>query len=98
MTGGIESIFLGLLNEPAAKYDSNLADTLQNHLFEFRLSDGSIQALDLLAANINRGRDHGIAPYNHYRQKCGLPLAYNFQDFSDVMPWENIQKLASVYE
>ena len=98
MTGGIESIFMGLINEPVAKYDTNMADTLQNHLFEFVGSDGSIRAIDLLAANINRGRDHGLAPYVEYRKKCGLASAYSFQDFSDVMSAENIQKLASIYE
>lgn len=98
MTGGIESIFLGLINEPASKYDTNMADTLQHHLFEFVASDGSIRAIDLLAANINRGRDHGLAPYVEFRKKCGLAPAYSFQDFSDVMSFESIQKLANVYE
>ena len=56
----MESILRGMINEPVSKYDTNFADTLQNHLFESRLSDGSVIAIDLAATNINRGRDHGI--------------------------------------
>ncbi len=56
VSGGIDSLFLSMINEPAGKYDTNVADALQNHLFEFRMSDGSVIATDLAAANINRGR------------------------------------------
>lgn len=95
--GGIESILLGLINEPAAKYDTNFADTLQHHLFEFKVSESFIQAVDLLAANINRGRDHGIPSYASYRQRCGLKPLNNFDDLADVMPPEAIRKFQSAY-
>ena len=94
---GEESIFTGLLNDPAAKYDSNLVDTLQNHLFEFTDSQGVLQAFDLLALNINRGRDHGIATYAQVRTACGLKQATSFQDLLDVMPQSNIDMLKTVY-
>ena len=96
--GGVDSIFLGLINEPAAKYDNNVVDTLQNHLFEFIGADGSIQAFDLATLNINRGRDHGIPPYNKIRELCGLKKATTFQDLLDVMTQDKINTLASIYE
>ena len=55
--GGLESILLGLINDPAAQFDTNLASTLQNRLFEVSLSDGSVIANDLAATNINRGKN-----------------------------------------
>jgi peroxidase len=94
----VDSIFLGLINEPAAKYDNSIVDTLQNHLFEFTAADGSIQAFDLASLNINRGRDHGLPPYNKMRELCGLKRAFSFQDLIDVMSQEKINTLASLYE
>lgn len=41
--------------------------------------------LDLRAIDIQRGRDHGLPPYNALREYCGLKKAKKFKDFSDVM-------------
>jgi peroxidase len=97
-SGGLDSIMLGLISEPASKFDSKFADTIQNRLFEVKLSDGSVIAIDLAATNINRGRDHGIATYNTFREKCGLRKASTFADLQDTISAENIAILQSVYE
>lgn len=72
-------------------------DTLQNHLFEFRDASGNLQAFDLLAMNINRGRDHGIPSYNTIRTGCGLRQAIGFQDLLDVIPQAKIDLLKRAY-
>lgn len=95
--GGIESLFRSLINEPPSRFDTNIADVLQNHLFEFKLSDNSVIAFDLAAVNINRGRDHGIPSYNEFRQICGFPRARNFNDFGDFIKPDKIARLQSIY-
>lgn len=95
--GGIDGILEGLLKDQTAKYDTHFAHTLQNRLFEFKLSDGSVIAVDLAATNINRGRDHGINPYNLYREQCGLPRAKSFEELSDTISPEQIQQLQRIY-
>ncbi|KAI4473602.1 hypothetical protein M0802_016034 [Mischocyttarus mexicanus] len=53
--------------------------------------------LDLRATDIQRNRDHGLASYNDFREYCHLQKAKNWNDFSDHISPENIEKLASLY-
>jgi hypothetical protein len=57
---------------------------LRNRLFE----SAPRKSLDLMALNIQRGRDHGIPPYNAWRESCGLtPLfAFNSSIIGDCGP------------
>lgn len=40
---------------------------------------------DLLAVDIQRSRDVGVPPYNVFREQCGFPRAYKFEDFGDLL-------------
>lgn len=44
--------------------------------------------LDVISLDIQRGRDHGLPGYNHYREYCGLSPAKSFDDFVDSIPRE----------
>ncbi|PVD30823.1 hypothetical protein C0Q70_10098 [Pomacea canaliculata] len=70
----LEKVLEGLLATRAQSLDAFFVSTLRNRLFE------SIprQGLDLVALNIQRGRDHGLPPYNVWRQFCGLPPLTGF--------------------
>jgi peroxidase len=87
----------GLLAEPVNKYTLTMSDSLRNRLFEVKVGAKSF-AIDLGATNINRGRDHGIAGYNTFRQKCGLKKVFKFEELADVMSFSSILKLSDVYE
>ncbi|KAK7101367.1 hypothetical protein V1264_019756 [Littorina saxatilis] len=62
---------------------------LTEHLFERRPRAG----FDLVAFNIQRGRDHGLRPYNDVRRACGLGPINRFTDRRF-----NGSDLSSVYE
>jgi peroxidase len=54
--------------------------------------------MDLAAINIQRGRDHGIPPYNHWRRACGLTPYKSWSDMVVAMSPQSVDHLASVYE
>ncbi|XP_064108044.1 chorion peroxidase-like [Macrobrachium nipponense] len=54
--------------------------------------------LDLLALNIQRGRDHGLPGYTKWLAKCGYRNFNKFEDLSRVMSNNTIAALKSVYK
>ncbi|KAJ8915001.1 hypothetical protein NQ315_002526 [Exocentrus adspersus] len=84
----------GLNTQPQMASDPFHDEEITQYLFRNSQPFGT----DLKAFDIQRNRDHGLASYNDYRRFCGLPRATTFEDFSDVMGGENIDKLASLYE
>ena len=63
---GTDPIMRGLLTENARRSDEFLNPVLTNALFRTPEDLGR----DLAALNINRGRDHGLAPYVVWRDFC----------------------------
>ena len=61
-----DELLRGMTIEPSEDYDNNFVPAVSNELFD----DGEF-GLDLIAINIQRGRDHGLPGYIHYRECCG---------------------------
>lgn len=94
----MNSIFLGLVNDIAWKFGS-FGTSLQNNLFKSTDSNGNTYAVDLLATNINRGRDHGLQPYVKYVKSCFNITINTFDDLSPIlMNGFNRDQLRSIYE
>ncbi len=89
-SGGISPIIQGQFRELAQEIDPFVVDDIRNLLF----GAGGL-GLDLLALNIQRGRDHGLPSYNSMRVSMKLAPAATF---ADISPDPDIQaRLASVY-
>ncbi|XP_070212591.1 uncharacterized protein [Littorina saxatilis] len=65
---------------------------IQNHLFQ----DGTGNSVDLIAFNIQRGRDHGLPAYNSWRRFCGLRAASSFNNMPDHDRFTS-QRFSQVY-
>ncbi|KAA0203447.1 hypothetical protein HAZT_HAZT005700, partial [Hyalella azteca] len=93
--GELGSRVRGLVSQSAAAVDAYFTSQVTEHLFE---SENSGPGLDLVALNIQRGRDHGVAPYTRWRMWCGLPPVSNFSDLALDMDSGTLERITSVYE
>ncbi len=88
---GIDSILKYEASSQAQEIDLEVVDGLRNFLFGPPGAGG----FDLVALNIQRGRDHGLSDYNSTRVAYGLDAAASFDEItSDV---ELQAKLATLY-
>jgi peroxidase len=86
--GGIDPLLRGLFGVAAKLW-------VPSQLLSLEL--GSVAhslALDSVATNIQRGRDHGIPPYMDFRVFCNLTSVENFEDLqNEIKDSEIRQKL-----
>ena len=88
---GIEAVLLGLSRQQAQEIDTRIVDDVRNFLFGPPGAGG----FDLASLNIQRGRDHGLPPYNTVRLAYGLtPVTDFFEVTGDP---ELAAALAGVY-
>jgi peroxidase len=91
----MDEIIRGALVDWSYGANAQVNEYLQDRLFDGIFYRDS-KRWSLPALNIQRGRDHGLPGYNLYREKCGLNLAYEFEDFDNV-PENVIKKWKSLY-
>lgn len=66
--GALDALMRGMAAQEAEELDTQLSNGVRNLLF----GDPGHGGMDLLAANLMRGRDHGIGTFNDIREAFGL--------------------------
>lgn len=89
-----EGLTSALDNEDRSQMpDAFIVEEVTNHLFE--TEEGVGKGFDLISLNIQRARDHGIPPYNDFREHCGLK---RIESFSDRALGISQKAMAAVYD
>ena len=95
--GGVDPILRGLFGVGAKKLVPG-EGILNTELTERLFMLAHALALDLAAINIQRGRDHGLPPYNEWRRLCNLTYAESFSDLDGQIRDPALrQKLQDLY-
>ena len=93
--GIMDDLVRGLATQNGRVNDNRFSEDVINHLFESKSNQGG---LDLVALNIQRGRDHGLPGYNAYREECGVGKARDFDDFKDFISPNDVENLKQNYQ
>ncbi len=87
----VDYILRGLASQLAEENDLKFVDEIRNFLFGPPGAGG----LDLMALDIQRGRDHGLPSYNESRRAYGLPEVLNVTQITSDTSLQ--QALAGLY-
>ncbi|XP_063614654.1 peroxidase-like [Penaeus indicus] len=91
--GAVSQLTRGEVRQSAGDVDPFFTPQVAGNLFKGK----NLFGLDLVALNIQRGRDHGIASYTAVRNSCELSPIHGFGDLSGKMDDDVIAKLQDVY-
>ena len=93
--GGLDKFLVGLATQPRQKFDNIFTEQVTNHLFQPK---NHSFGMDLVALNLQRGRDHGLPGYNAFRELCGLKRVTDFDYFNDFIPIKIVERLKLIYD
>ena len=93
--GHLDRFLVGLATQPRQRYDNIFTEEVTNHLFQAK---NKSFGMDLVALNIQRGRDHGLAGYNAFRELCGLGRVRSFDYLVDIIPQKIVDRFKLIYK
>ncbi|XP_046388413.1 peroxidase-like [Ischnura elegans] len=93
--GGMDAVAIGLTAQNIQAFDNNFIKEVIK--LTLASEDGKMMAMDLIATDIQSGRDLGISTYNDARVLCGYPRAKTFQEFEDTILPEAIANISCLY-
>lgn len=78
----IDGFVRGLTTQPVQSMDSSFTPELTQRLFQ---GNNSNHGMDLVALNVQRGRDHGLPSYQEWRKVCGLPRISGWKQLASIV-------------
>ncbi|XP_017488317.1 PREDICTED: chorion peroxidase-like, partial [Rhagoletis zephyria] len=94
--GAIDEATYGLVAAKSEAFDPIFIDDIKNFLFP--AGQNATFGMDLVSINIQRGRDHGMPPYNVVRRACGLPPVRDFRQLNSILQRGSAARFAEIYD
>ena len=95
-TDGMSQILMGLMMQQSQSYDRFVNDDLRDLLFAN--NELNCMGSDLIARNVQRGRDHGLPSYNDFREYCRLNRTCSWDERPEEIEEENWKALHMIYD
>nr|XP_027204017.1 peroxidase-like [Dermatophagoides pteronyssinus] len=93
-SGMTEELLRGLIGEHAHTVDPYYADVVKQYMMKNKTQP---HGFDLVAVNIQRGRDHGLPGYVHYLKACFNYDAKSWNDLEKFIPRKTLEKFKRLY-
>ena len=93
-TGLVRELAMSLTSQRPGWVDRTFSDAIRHRLF----APPGMPGMDLVALNINRGREHGLQPYVTAVENCLGRKISSWEDYNDLLEPDCITQLRSVYE
>ncbi len=90
---GTDRILFGIAGQPSQAGDRFIA----RDVADFVVSKPGAEATDLIARNVQRGRDHGLPGYNSFRSACHLRPSCSWLDPPAEVDPRDWRALSSLY-
>lgn len=96
---GLDDAIGGAMTTPLGKYDQFFTAELTQRLFEKAedLLHDRPCGLDLVSLNIQRGRDHGLPSYPHWRKHCRLPPVDTWAQMAEAVDPGSLEQMKKMY-
>ncbi|XP_022256996.1 peroxidase-like protein 3 [Limulus polyphemus] len=93
-TDPVTRVLIGITQQRAQKVGYYFAHDMRHYLFS---SSRNVLGHDILATDIQRGRDHGLPGYVKWREWCKLKPVTNIEELYSEMLYGAVEKLQMIY-
>lgn len=99
LENNMDNLIDAILKQKAMAMDSGYVDDVIKHLFRFPIAARQNESVgtDILALDIIRGRDHGLATYIDYLKVCTKDEINNWEDLKRYTKEKDVEMLKEIY-
>jgi len=94
-----DDLIRGLATQPIHDFDNVFTTEMTEWLFaENDTETGVRSGLDIVAFNVQRGRDHQLPTYPSYKAYCGYEMPKTWEDMTDLISPDHVHRLYHLYK